>query len=216
MSLTASRSRAVELFQEMIRRDLRLRWLCEVRLNHVDPELLALMHAAGCERVHYGMETGAAHLLSQIGKPGVDLEMAARVVAESKAVGLNVQLHMMLGLPGETWETVRQTRRVLRRLRPDSVQVVILAPYPGTEFREDAIAAGRVRHPHDWARYTGGAPTIVDGDHMTAEELLRARDWLYATWRRDPVHRRVLRRAKRMLMPGTRNTESSTLGETSR
>lgn len=198
MNFTASRPRTAQLCEEMLRRNLRLRWLCEVRLNQVNPELLSLMRAAGCERIHYGLETGDPKLLSEIGKPGVDLETATRAVAQAKAAGLNVQLHLMLGLPGETWDTVRQTQRTLRRLRPDSVQIVLPTPYPGTRFREEALADGRVRCPRDWPRYTG-SDAIMDGDYMSVEEFVRARDWLNTSWR-DPVSKQLLRRAARSLL----------------
>ena len=204
-SFTSSASRAASLCEEILRAGLRLRWLCQARLDEATPDLLSLMRAAGCERVHYGLETGDQTLLETIGKPGVDLDMAARAIAQTKAAGLTVHTHVVVGLPGETGRTVRQTLRALRQARPDSAQFVVLTPYPGTQFREDVLAAGRLRYPCDWSRYTG-IDAVVDGEHMSAEGLARARDWLNANWARESVVRRGFRRAKRIVC-GARSGE---------
>ncbi len=79
-NFTLNRGHAEGICNEILGRGLKVRWLCETRLDAVDPEILRLMKSAGCELVHYGLESGDPDLFSAVGKPGSDLDRHGRLL----------------------------------------------------------------------------------------------------------------------------------------
>jgi anaerobic magnesium-protoporphyrin IX monomethyl ester cyclase len=157
-------------------------WICETRYDLVTPELLALMHRAGCREIHYGLETGDPELFAAIGKPGGprSLERFAEAIRWTKEAGIRVHLHTILGLPGESWATVRSSLEFLRRTRPHSVQTAILSPYPGTPLYEQLKAEGKLA-PVDIEEF-GGFQAVQPTEHLSVAELQRAKEYLGWNW----------------------------------
>jgi radical SAM superfamily enzyme YgiQ (UPF0313 family) len=170
---TMYRNHAERICQEILNRKLNIRWLCETRLDSVDAEILALMRSAGCERIHYGLESGDPEMFSDVGKPGCDLAKLGRLVSETKKAGITAKLNVVIGLPGESWQTVQNTIRTIRELRPDAVMAAIITPYPGTAIFEDAKLRGLLL-TNDWSQFTGFTPVMCT-ERLTPDDLLKAR-----------------------------------------
>jgi len=85
-----------------------------------------------------GLESGNDRILRN-SKKGVTLERARRYMADCRRLGILVHGTFLLGLPGETRETIRETIRFAREVDPYSVQVSLAAPYPGTTFYDEAV-----------------------------------------------------------------------------
>ncbi|MBI4612096.1 MAG: radical SAM protein [Planctomycetes bacterium] len=117
---------------------LAMSWICSVKVGTVDRELLALMHEAGCHMIRIGVETGNQELLDNV-KKGVRIEEVEQTVAWCHEVGMEVHAHMMLGMPGETHETVRKSFRFVEKIRPTTVTYGITTPYPGTPLYDDVV-----------------------------------------------------------------------------
>jgi radical SAM superfamily enzyme YgiQ (UPF0313 family) len=157
-----------------------VRWVCETRLDSVTPDLLAAMRAAGCMRIHYGLESGDPDLFAAVGKPGSSLQQVDQVVAETLRAGIEAHLFVLVGMRGETWRTVRNTLRTLRRWRPSTVQVAVLTPYPGTPLFEEAAANGLIL-TRDWSRYDG-FQVVMRTPGMSARDLARAKRYLLVNY----------------------------------
>jgi radical SAM superfamily enzyme YgiQ (UPF0313 family) len=91
------------------------------------------MKEAGCRLLIVGFESGDPQILKNI-KKGATVDMALRFQRDCKKLGLAVHGDFIVGLPGETRESIRRTIDFAKRLDCETVQVSIAHPYPGTEF----------------------------------------------------------------------------------
>lgn len=128
------RERTIELCKHL--RPLRFTWSCTSRVT-TDYETLKAMKEAGCRLLIVGYESGDPQILKNI-KKGATVEMAQRFTDNCKKLGLLVHGDFIVGLPGETRDSLRRTIDFAKRLDCETVQVSIAHPYPGTEFYDYA------------------------------------------------------------------------------
>jgi anaerobic magnesium-protoporphyrin IX monomethyl ester cyclase len=151
---TFRKERATTICREIARRNLPIRWRAYARVDTVDPELLSWMKRAGCERLLFGAESGSPEILKKIRK-GITPEQTRRAVEMTRQAGIGVLASFVLGLPGETPETLRQTVEFAESLKvPYSLN--LLTPYLGTEVRECCREWGVRIHSADWKFYGQG------------------------------------------------------------
>ena len=124
------KERTIELCRKL--KPLNFTWSCTSRVT-TDYETLKAMREAGCRLMIVGYESGDAQILKNI-KKGATLEMAKRYTANAKKLGLAIHGDFIVGLPGETRESIRRTIDFAKQLDVETVQVSIAHPYPGTEF----------------------------------------------------------------------------------
>jgi radical SAM superfamily enzyme YgiQ (UPF0313 family) len=134
--LTINRKRTVEIMERLIAAKLDLIWSCTTRCDLVDAELLGLMKKAGCWMISYGIESGNEALRDTVEK-GVSREQIEAAVRETKRAGIKVTGYFMIGLPGETEETVKETMIFADRLKLHYVNWAVLTVYPGSPFYLD-------------------------------------------------------------------------------
>ncbi len=130
---------------------LNFTWSCTSRVT-TDYETLRAMRDAGCRLLIVGYESGDPQILKNI-KKGATIDMARRFTADCKKVGLKIHGDFIVGLPGETRETIRRTIDFAKRLDPETIQVSVAHPYPGTEF-------------YDYVRQNG----LITIDSMTDDQ----------------------------------------------
>jgi anaerobic magnesium-protoporphyrin IX monomethyl ester cyclase len=168
---TFNRERALAICKEMDRRGLHIRWRAYSRVDTIDAELLRWMKETGCERLLYGAESGSPEILKKIRK-GIIPEQTRGAVEMTRDAGIGVLASFVLGLPGETPETLRQTLDFARSLQvPYSLN--LLTPYVGTEVREKAGEWGIRILGADWTRYGQGLP-LTSTSTVTPWHLSRA------------------------------------------
>jgi radical SAM superfamily enzyme YgiQ (UPF0313 family) len=152
-TLLVNRKRCRDICTEILRRKLDIWWGCNVRADVADQSLLKHMHKAGCRLFVVGYESGCQHILNNIHK-GINIQVAKKFTKLAKNAGINVHGCFIVGLPGETHETVRQTLRYISELALDTIQIYAATPYPGTEFFEWAEKMGVIT-VKDWSKYVG-------------------------------------------------------------
>ena len=142
--LTLNRAHCEAIFQGMIHEQLPLIWLCETRYDLVDCDLLRLMYQAGCREINYGLETADEETFATIGKAQAKqgLDYFGQIIRDTKASGIRCHTHLMLGLPNDSWPSIRRTIRFLRKHKPDSVQVAIFIPYPERRWASNCARRG--------------------------------------------------------------------------
>jgi hopanoid biosynthesis associated radical SAM protein HpnJ len=113
-----------------------LTWSCTSRVT-TDYETLKAMKEAGCRLLIVGYETGDAQILKNM-KKGATIDMANRFTADARKLGLVIHGDFIIGMPGETRDTIRNTIDFAKRLDVETIQVSIAHAYPGTEFYEYA------------------------------------------------------------------------------
>lgn len=165
---THNKKRVLGLCDEMVKRHLNINWYVEARVDQVSEELLSKMKEAGCFRIHYGAETGSPQMLRKIGKPGVEMEVVRKAFRITKELGLAATAHMILGLPGENQETLKDSFDLLRDLKPDGVNLNIATPYPGTKLFEIASSEGWISSC-DWSKYTSYNAIMSTGELSAAQ-----------------------------------------------
>ena len=119
---------------------LGMTWSCNARAN-VNYETLKTMRDNGLRLLLVGYESGDQQILDNI-KKGVRIEQAEQFTKHCKELGITIHGTFILGLPGETPETIRRTIEYAKRLDVFSIQVSLAAPYPGTELYRQALENG--------------------------------------------------------------------------
>jgi radical SAM superfamily enzyme YgiQ (UPF0313 family) len=168
---TFRKERALTICKEMYRRGLAVRWRAYSRVDTIDAELLEWMKKTGCERLLYGAESGSSEILKKIRK-GITPEQTRRAVEMTREAGIGVLASFVLGLPGETPQTLKQTLDFAESLQvPYSLN--LLTPYVGTEVREKAEEWGIQVLSNDWRHYGQGDP-LTSTATVTRWHLSRA------------------------------------------
>jgi hopanoid biosynthesis associated radical SAM protein HpnJ len=115
-------------------------WSCTAR-SHCDYETLKAMANGGCRLLIVGFESGDAQILKNI-KKGVTVEMGRAFVKNCKKVGIHVHGDFIIGLPGETKETIEKTIDFAKELDCETIQVSMAHAYPGTELYDQGMREG--------------------------------------------------------------------------
>lgn len=129
---TFTEERAIEICEEKIKSQNKLRFSCYARGN-MSYEVLKLMKNAGCLNLHVGYESADQGILNSIRK-GITVERMTRFTEDAKKAGLRIHGDFAFGFPGETEEKARKTIEWACRLNPYSAQFQIMIPFPGTSF----------------------------------------------------------------------------------
>jgi len=132
-TFTFDRKRAREICGEMKNRNVDLPWDCRTRVDRVSKELLAEMRDANCQLIHFGVESGSQKMLDAV-KKGTSVKQNEMAIRWAKEVGISVAISVIIGYPGETMDTIKQTLDFIQKTDPDYVYVCVAIPYPGTEL----------------------------------------------------------------------------------
>jgi len=175
-TLTLDKKRIIDICDEMIARKINLPWGCQTRVDTVSEEVLAKMHKAGCNEVSFGVESGCQRILDAVHKK-FELSQAEKAIKWAKKEGLFVAVSTIIGYPGETKETMRQTAELMRRIEPDDAWLCIATPYPGTELRALVEKMGW-KMTNDWTKYNTMNP-IYENPALPSEEYTKMRKTFY-------------------------------------
>ncbi len=148
---TSHKKRCVEICEKIIRRGIKHEWTAFARVDTVSRDLLDIMKASGCNMLCFGIESGVQEILDRV-KKKTTLEKIEKALALCKEAGIVPMASYIMGLPGETPETVKQTMDFAKSTC-NSYGFHILAPFPGTEVREKAEEYGMRILTSDWDKY---------------------------------------------------------------
>jgi radical SAM superfamily enzyme YgiQ (UPF0313 family) len=112
-------------------------WSCNAKAN-VPFETLKVLKDNGLRLLLVGYESGNQQILHNI-KKGLRIEVAKKFTRDCHALGIKIHGTFILGLPGETQETIQETIRYATELNPHTMQVSLAAPYPGTFLHKQAV-----------------------------------------------------------------------------
>jgi anaerobic magnesium-protoporphyrin IX monomethyl ester cyclase len=132
--------------------------------------MLQAMARSGCWMISWGIESGDNDMLRRMHK-GTDTEMVSQALAWSKEAGIKNWGYFIIGLPGETEETIRKTIAFSKRLPLDLVLFHIAAPHPGTPFFFEVVENGWFRPGTRWEQVDMDRSTVLDYPHLSAEAL---------------------------------------------
>lgn len=132
---TFKKEYVLELCARMIQENLGIHWICNSRVDTFDKEMAEAMKKAGCWMVSFGVESGNQTILDLCGKK-ITLEQSKKAIRICREVGLISIGHFVLGFPGETDATLKQTILFSREIDPDFAEFYIATPFPGSRLFE--------------------------------------------------------------------------------
>lgn len=165
-------------------KELGIIWRCFVRADLVSEDVIKLIADHGCVEVGMGIESGSDTILKIInkGETTADIKKAIKII---KSFGIRVKGFFIVGLPGESRETLAETRAFLRDVQLDDFDFTIFRPYPGSP-----IYNNKEKYDIEWDDsdkskmfYKGKPnqyPSIVRTSKLSSDEIVAARDSMYA------------------------------------
>ncbi len=171
-AFTVNRERVLKICEELHFRKLNMAWDCGTRVDMVDKQLLKIMRDAGCIAVWLGVESGSEAILGAMNKR-IKLNQTRKAYKDAQDVGLLTIANTVLGFPGETEETARETIRFIKELNPDDVGFYVATPYPGTPMYDQVVRNGWLRVT-DFDKYDTAGPTF-ETPWMSMEKLAQIR-----------------------------------------
>jgi radical SAM superfamily enzyme YgiQ (UPF0313 family) len=125
---------------------------CFGRVDRCSTEVTNLLYQSGCRHISFGVESGSDFILSRMQK-GQTSKQIREGIFNAKAAGLIVRVYLIVGFPGETWQTIVQTINLMRECKPDEFSVYPLIPYPGTTIYKNPKDFGITAINNDFSRY---------------------------------------------------------------
>jgi hopanoid biosynthesis associated radical SAM protein HpnJ len=178
-------------------RPLGVSWVINARAN-CDYETLKIMRDAGLHHVIVGFESGNPQILRNI-KKGVTREQAIEFTRNCKELGITIHGAFIMGLPGETRETIRETIAFAKMLDLDSIQVSLASPYPGTEFYEQARREGWITS-EVFLDDSGHQSCVINYPHLSGQEIFAAVELFYNKFYFRPKY--IARSIMKMIVNG--------------
>jgi anaerobic magnesium-protoporphyrin IX monomethyl ester cyclase len=167
---TVNREHVVDFCAEIIRRGIKIKWTCNSRVDYVDEEMLTLMGKAGCWLISWGIESANEVILKRARK-GYKKEQAFKALKWAKTAGIKNWGYFIIGLPGETEESIRETIDYAKELPLDIALFHIAAPYPGTPFFYEVVENNWFRPGTKWEEVDMDQSTVLDYENISAERL---------------------------------------------
>jgi hopanoid biosynthesis associated radical SAM protein HpnJ len=164
------KARTIELCSKL--KPLGLTWSCTSRVT-TDYETLKAMKEAGCRLLIVGYESGDQQILKNI-KKGATIERGSQFTKDCHKLGLVVHGDFILGLPGETRETIKNTIRFAKELDVETIQVSVAHAYPGTELHEFATKNGFMTAESKMVDEAGHQMVQIEYPGLPAAEVMDA------------------------------------------
>jgi anaerobic magnesium-protoporphyrin IX monomethyl ester cyclase len=186
---TVNRNRTIEFCKEIKRRKISIAWVCMLRADFIDEEMLREMKEAGCKKVVFGFESGSQKILDEMNRK-MDLSKIGDAVKTVKKSGLKTAGNFIIGYIGETEETIKQTISLSKKLNTDTMAFFVASPYPGTEFYRKAKERGYFRKDFTWKDFTlvsnNLPPLNLPG--LPAEKILYWQKKAYRDYYLNPMY----------------------------
>lgn len=171
-TFTLHKPTALGICEEILRRDLKVTFSVNARVDTADPYMMKMLKKAGCRELLVGFESGDQQILNNIQKRAT-IEQAKEFMARTKEAGLDVHGTFVMGLPGETKETMENTVQFATGLGLHTLQFSAAMPFPGTAYFDYAEEKGYLK-TKDWNKWLdpqGEQTGVVSYPGLTKEEV---------------------------------------------
>src|SRR5439155_12001526 len=134
--------RVVAICQEIQRRKLSVRWKCETRIDCLNEVTLQAMADAGCEAINFGIESVEVEIQSNVGRKPITEQRIIETIELCRRMRIKTFCFFIIGLPGDTAETILKSIAFGIRLWPNWIQFNAASPLIGTKLRAWAVSKG--------------------------------------------------------------------------
>lgn len=192
------KERAKYIFNEIIRR----KYGIEIRIDnlaiwHLDEEILNIMKAAGVTRMGVSVESGCERVLHQIIHKPLKLEIVKPIRELCRKTGILMTANFMIGLPGETWDEMRESLKFAEECDFDMITIHIATPMPKTDLYTYAKEYGALSDDFSFFddSHFGVGVGFLKTDEFTPGELetIRAYEWDRINFSTEEKRKRVCR-----------------------
>lgn len=160
--------RICELINE---RGIKVKWRCETRIDFLKEETLRAMANAGCEGINFGVESSDVEIQIGVGRRPISPEQIASHFTLCRELGIKTFGFFIIGLPGDTVETIFNTMKFAVDIKPHWVQFTAASPFIGTKLRDWAIEQGLAER-NEYA-YISSHEAIMGNENLTVAEVYR-------------------------------------------
>ncbi len=169
-------------------RGLKITWGAQARVG-IDCETMKAMKAANCMMIDVGYESGSDTILKNV-KKGITVAQIRSFVKEAKKAKLSVHGNWIIGLPGETKETIKETRKLINEIKADAITVAVVTPFPGTEMYAWAKENGYLTtdDPNEYLDERGHQKAIVSYPELTSTEIKDTVDRILKSYYLSPSY----------------------------
>jgi radical SAM superfamily enzyme YgiQ (UPF0313 family) len=167
---TLNKKHARSIAEEIIERSIKIHWACETRIDCLDDELIDILVESGMVGVNIGLETGNIDILKDSGKKSPEISIQEKVISYLHKKGVRINAFYMLGLVGDTRESMEDTIKYAHSLNTTGAQFCTMTPFPGTELYdrlEDKLMT------KDFTQFNEYQP-VVDIKTATPDEVIEA------------------------------------------
>jgi len=158
--------RVIEFCHRLREKKFNVTWSCNARVNYVNEEILREMKNAGCWMISYGIESGSPKILKKMMK-GITRRQITRALELTRKNGIVSKGFFILGVPGESIDTMEETLNFLNGLPLDELNVNFFTPFPGSHLYREVLQEG---FSPDFSRMSMLDPGYVP-EGLTEEEL---------------------------------------------
>ena len=134
----------ISLLDELAGRGLGIKWSCLSRVDVITTELLEKMRDSGCSYISYGVESGNQKMLDKMGK-GITIDEILATLKATHEVGIRQFAFFLAGYPGETWETIMDSYKLIHQSKLDGAAFSIPIPLPGSRMMNELLKANLIR-----------------------------------------------------------------------
>jgi radical SAM superfamily enzyme YgiQ (UPF0313 family) len=161
--------RVVEICKEITRRSLVFKWKCETRPDCLTEETIRAMAAAGCNGINFGVESAEVAIQKNVGRKPISREKIVEMTAICRKHGIKTFCFFIIGLPGDTVQTVLETIGFAVRLGANWIQFTAASPLIGTKLRDWAVAQGLTTH--DEYSYNSSHEAMIGNENLTKGQV---------------------------------------------
>ncbi len=198
---SANKKRVAAICEEIISRGIKVQWRCETRIDCLDEPTIAIMARAGCAGVNFGVESVDPQVQKNVERKPISEQQFTETVAIFRKHGIATFAFFVVGLPGDTVDTILRSMRFALGLGASWTQFTVATPFIGTKLHDWAVELGFVAADHYQiiSAHEGSignenlTPAQVHRLHRFAQILQRnfinRRGILKNELRRDPLYR---------------------------
>ena len=161
--------RVIEICNGIVERKLNVQWRCETRVDFLKEETLTAMAKAGCEGINFGVESSDVVIQKGVGRKPISQEQFISCVQTCRRLGIKTFAFFIIGLPGDTVQSILQTISFALKIKPDWVQFTAASPFIGTKLRDWAVSHGLAAE--DEYAYVNSHEVWMGNDHLSKGQV---------------------------------------------
>lgn len=188
-TITSSKSYIAEICEKITRLDFKINWWAGTRIDKIDKNLSELMRKAGCRLLVFGIDAGSETVNESMSKSlRITRNDTIKAIKEVRSSGISVHVSVMLGYPGETNSSLRETLKYLSAIKPNHMILPIFTPFPGALIYKKLLESNKYRiKSFNWDLYIPSLNHyLIENPDVSEKQLLDIRRYAYLKFYSNP------------------------------